>query len=457
MNAPTTPTRRVARTATIVAVLVAALAIPAAAQNNIDLETAIAMALQNNLGIESEMLAARQKKLIADTWWNRFYPQASASYTLGRLNEEPAASPLNPDPARWFMQANLNFSLDLTLQTFPGYSLAQMDYQMGLISLADARRQIERDVSKQFYNLLLAGEQIALVEERIATAERRYNQAQVNFNNGLIDEFTLLSAQVGVETQRPALTALQGAYQQQLLAFRNSLGIPLHVPVNPVGAIDPPRITFTEGDIEEGLLRDRLDIRQLELLHRIQEEQIRVIDYSQGGRMPFVRFGLTIDPAFQGDPWADSWFDGDSWSQRSGQFSITVVQPLTGWLPFSQQRNEMEGVRTEIARNRLTIDQALRGAEIGVRGLLLGIRSSQQTMAALQENIRLARRAYELAEIGYNNGLRELLEVQNAEVDLKDAEFQLLQEQKAVMDNLLDLVYELNVTMDQITAPPVTP
>ncbi len=443
-------------TTLVLAVVLAALtAEPVAAQSRIpeqiDLETAVALALQSNLGIESELLAVRQKKLIADTWWNRFYPQANASVTLGRLNEEPAAGPLQPDPSRWFMSAGLNLSLDLTLQTFPGISLARMDYEMGLLSLADARRQIERDVSKQFYNLLLAREQIALVEERIATAQRRYNQAQINFNNGLIDEFTLLSAQVGVETQRPALEALRGGYQQQLLSFRNSLGLPLHTRVEPIGEIDPPTVTLTGDNLDEQILRQRLDIQQLLLLEQIRQEQLRINDFSQGGRVPFVRFGLTVDPTFQGNPWQDSWFDGDNWSQRSGAFTVTIVQPLTAWLPFSQQRNQAAETEMEIARNRISIDQLLRGAEIGVQGLLLGIRTSLQTSAALEENIRLARRAYELAEIGYNNGLRELLEVQNAEVDLKDAEFQLLQEQKNIMDNLLDLVYELNVSMDEIT------
>lgn len=428
----------------------------------IDLETAVALALQSNLGIESEMLAVRQKKLIADTWWNRFYPQASASVTMGRLNEQPSPSPLAiflqqqpggpppEDPPRWFMSGQLNFSLDLTLQTFPGISLSRLDYEMGLLTLAEARNQVERDVGKQFYNLLLTAEQIALMEQRIASAERRYEQAQVNFANGLIDEFSLLSAQVAVENQRPALKAMQGGYQQQLLVFRNTLGLPLRTQVVPVGTIDPPAVD--REVLETAMFQNRLDLQQLRLLEQIRKEQIRVNDFSPGGRYPFLRFGLTVDPRFEGDPLQDSWFDRERWNQQSGAFTITLVQPLTAWFPYSQQRNEITGLEREIERNRLNMEQAIRGAEIRVEGLLLGIENSQRTMVALTENIRLARRAFELAEVGYNNGLRELLEVQNAEIELRDAELQLLQEQKNVMDNLLDLIFELNVSMDEVTA-----
>ncbi|MCG8525844.1 MAG: TolC family protein, partial [Opitutales bacterium] len=240
------------------------LVIPAgtAAAEEIELETAVALALSSNLGIESELLTVRQKKLIADTWWNRFYPTVNATTTLARSNTERSIA--GADLPRWGLSAGLDFSLILTLQTIPGFSLARLDYESGLIDLADARAQIERDVSKQFYDLLLLKEQIALVEEQIATAERRYDQAQINFDNGLIDEFTLLSSQVQVENLRPALTGFQVAYQQTLLAFQNSVGLPLTATVDPVGTIAPPTLIIRYDDIDESQLRGRFDIQQLE-------------------------------------------------------------------------------------------------------------------------------------------------------------------------------------------------
>jgi outer membrane protein, multidrug efflux system len=451
-----------------------------AAPETIDLETAVALALQSNLGIESELVAVRQKKLIADTWWNRFFPSANVSYTMGRSNTEQTADGLAPVPLqpgvtdafgrdaygvvpfsvdrpRWFMSAGLDLSLVLTLQTMPGISLARLDHEMGLLSLEEARRNVERDVSKQFYDLLLTRERILLVDEQIATAQRRYDQAQLNYENGLIDEFSLLSAQVALENQRPGLAGLRVAYQQQLLAFRNSLGLPLATAVEPRGTIDPPDllIRLENSGLEEGdrhRLRNRLDILQLEKLDLIQQEQVRIAEFTpQSGRAPFFRFGFNVDPTFLGDPLEDDWFDLDLWDQRSGAFTVSIVQPLDAWLPYSQTRNRVAEIESERRRNQLAIERALRGAEIRVRGLLLGIESSQQTIRALEENIHLARRAFELAEIGYENGLRELLEVQNAEVDLKDAEFQLLQEKKNIMDSILDLAFELNVEIETIT------
>jgi outer membrane protein TolC len=433
----------------LLALLVGATTLPAEA---IDLETAVALALQSNLGIDSELAAVRQKKLIADTWWNRFYPSASANYTLGRLNVEPtAAVPGAPVSPQWFLSAGVDLSLVLTLQMIPGISLSRLDYENGLIGLAEARAQVERDVSRQFYQLLLLQDRIELQRQQIANAERRSAQAQSNYENGLIDEYTLLSSRVSLENLRPALAGLEVGYQQALLGFRNSLGLPLTAEVTPTGEIDPPEISLAASAVTEQELRGRFDIQQLEMLDRILREQRRLTDFNpQGGRAPYLRFGWSVDPAFQGDPLEGEWLDFDRWEQRSGAFTVSVVQPLDGWLPFSQTRNQISEFDTQIYQNQLSIEQALRGAEISVRVLLLQIDSGRQALAALEQNVDLARRAYELAEIGYNNGLRDLLEVQTAELELRNAELNLLEEKKNIMDSVLELQYALNATLGEI-------
>jgi outer membrane protein TolC len=451
-----------------------AVAAPAFAQSDsraIDLETAVARALQSNLGIESEMASVRQKRLVADTWWNRFYPSASAGYTLGRRNTDSTVSgvaPVQSDPGpspgtfdsvapfeqeqpRWFMSANVDLSLVLTLQMIPGISLARLDYENGLITLDEARARVERDVSKQFYELLLLQRRIALQEEQIENAQARFEQAQANFDAGLIDEFSLLSSQVSLENLRPALAGLQVQYQQSLLTFTNSLGLPLTADIEPRGEIDPPTIEVETTAVDDAFLRNRFDVRQLQMAQQLIVEQQRAADYNpQSGRAPYLRFGFNVDPAFQGDPWEDSWFDFDAWNQRSGAFTVSVIQPLDAWFPYSQTRNQLSDFETQLEQNRLNLQQALRGAEIRVRGLLLQIRTSQQTVEALNQNVELARRAFELAEIGYENGLRDLLEVETAELDLRDAELNLLEEQKNIQDAILDLEFELNATVGEI-------
>ncbi len=451
--------------------MVLAVMVPmTAAAEEIDLETAVAMALQSNLGLENEMLELMQKKLISETWWNRFYPSVSARATMARSNEVQEASGLAPfnvpsatsapptgafdyvapfseDLPRWNLSTGIDMQLNLTMQMVPGVRLALLDYENGQITMEEARRKVERDVTKRFYDLLLLKEQIDLTRQQIDAAERRYEQARINYENGLADEYTMLSAQVAWENQKPRLAGLEVQYQQSLLVFRNDLGVSLTRPLEPTGTIDPPSLSMQLRDVTRDLLERRLDVRQLEYLDRILEQRYSLADT---GRAPVLSFGWSWDPAFGGDPWEDDLFDGDRWNQRSGAFTITVRQPLDPWLPYSQLRNELADVRKQQRQNTIRRNQAITGAEIEVRSLIRAIQAAEETVETLESNIRLAQRAYELAEIGYDNGLRDLLEVQNAEVELQNARFEMLRQRKQIMDNLLDLQFALNVSIDEI-------
>ncbi|MDA3951209.1 MAG: TolC family protein, partial [Spirochaeta sp.] len=200
--------------------------------------------------------------------------------------------------------------------------------------------------------------------------------------------------------------------------------------------------------ITRDLLSDRLDLRQLQAVEAILEQQYFLTD---ARRAPVLSFGWSYDPTFGGDPLEDDIFDGDRWDQRSGAFTITITQPLDPWLPYSQTRNDLADMERQRQQNRIQQQQALNGAEIEVRSLIRATEAAEETVAALEFNIELAQRAFELAEIGYRNGLRDLLEVQNAEVELQSARFELLKQRKQIMDNLLDLEFALNTTIDEIT------
>ncbi|MFP4302124.1 MAG: TolC family protein [Spirochaetaceae bacterium] len=435
----------------------------------LNVEEALRLALESNLGIQSQEIDVAQKKLVRDSWWNRFYPEVSARASLGRMNEEQSTSGLAPvgapDPTtgafdsvapfseelpQWNLSTSLDISLTLTPALAPGISLAGLDLGASRVELEKRKAEIERDVQKSFYELLLTEEQVELTRERIRTAERRLEQTRLNYEAGLADEFTVLSARVDVSNLRPQLTQLQNGYQQAMMSFKTEIGVPLDEQVQLTGSIEPPagvdRIREAIGSIDDGMLYGRFDIQGLEQQAAILEEQRRLNVYQS---LPSLTLGFNVDPTFQGDPWEDSWVDGDLWEQRNGMFSISVAQPIHPWFPRSESRNEIKGVERQLTQNRLNLDQALTGAEIEVRSHISSIESSLESIEALELNVELAERAYDLADQAYENGLRDLTEVEQAEVDLQDARLQLIQEQQRVLASLLDLEYALNTTMEE--------
>lgn len=476
-------TRKTARSVAVTLVVLLGALLPITAQETggdavagtpnlrvLDVEEAVALALESNMGVQSQEITVAQDKLVRDSWWNRFYPDVSVRASMGRMNEEQSASGLAPlessfDPItggfdevvpfeeelpRWNLSTSLDLSLTLTPALSPGISLAGLQLGASRIELENQRARVERDVQKSFYELLLTEARINLIQDRISTAEGRLEQTRLNYEAGLVDEFTLLSARVNVANLRPQLTQLRNGYQQAMMSFKMQIGVPLDEQIRVTGSVEPPagvdQIREAIGSIERGMLYGRHDVQGLRQQTLILEERRRLNVYQS---LPSVTFGFNVDPTFQGDPWGDNWLDGDLWQQRNGMFTISVVQPIDPWFPRSETRNAIRGAERQLMQNQLSISQALTGAEIEVRSYISNIESSLESIEALELNVDLAERAYDLAEQAYNNGLRDLTEVEQAEVDLQDARLQLIQEQQRVLASLLDLEYALNRKMEE--------
>ena len=187
----------------------------------VDAETAVQLALANNLGVEIQDINVRTAKRLVDNAWTVFIPQVSASGTLSRVNEVPDITGLTPvpDPGapagtfnvtpfeeegnRWNLSSELSASLAVNLQIIRNIQQTVQQYDIGVINLEDAKAQLRRDVRTQFYELLSQQENIRITRESIETAQERFEQTQINYDNGLVDEFTLLSSRVQLENLRP--------------------------------------------------------------------------------------------------------------------------------------------------------------------------------------------------------------------------------------------------------------
>jgi len=422
----------------------------------IDIDSAVKLALQNNLQLETERLTVEQKRRSKDTVWNRFIPSLSAGATMARTNLEQT-NPITSQPyPRWNLSATLQARLDLTVSLFQGIRLTVQDYEAGLLSLADTRKKIERDVRKQFYNILLLEQQIQLTRDSIDQAQKRYEQTKVNYDNGLVDEYTLLSSQVALENIKPQLENLQLAHRNAIMGFNQMLGLDVNKETTLKGNIEPQMVSLNTDELIKSHLSDRFDLQQIRQYIQILKTQKEAIvggDGQSAGLLPVLSFGFTADPTFQGDPTSDPLFAdiSNDWQQTSrGAFSITITQPLDGLVPGSQTRVRIANLENDIQKQYVNLQQATEGAEIQVRGTIQNLNKVQQTLKVKELNVTLAERAYSLAQEAYQAGTRDLLEVQNAEQELRQARVQVLSEKYNYVSGLLDLEYALNASLDEL-------
>jgi outer membrane protein TolC len=433
-------------------------------------DEAVDLALKNNLSLESARVALDVKKRKSDLVWNQFLPDLAARGSLAMDNEAstvsgnmpvteiPLNSPLNLPPGtpniygvvpysadapRWHVQGNFSASLTLSAALFQGIKSIKMDYQTGRVSYEKARIQMERDVRKAYYQILLAEENVSLLQESFATAERQVAMAEANYRSGLSPQLTLLQAQVSRDNMLPTIDQAENGLKLLMANFAMTLGLPYDTRFELVPADDTTG--FVDLELDELISKavqnkpDILELRQQLLTLKTSRQAQALQLYT-----PYLNFSWNYSPTFMADPFKDKWFKGDNWSDR-GSFSITLGITLNNLFPFTKEGQGLKDMDNSIQTATIGLSQMRQGTELEVYNTVLSLEKTKITMEAQNRTVGLAEQSYRLTENAYRAGLSDYLQVQNAELELRRARIGVLEQQFNYLTSLIDLEYAIGV------------
>jgi outer membrane protein TolC len=419
-------------------------------------DKAVEMAIENNLSLRQAQLGNEAKARANNTPWNVFIPTVEIGGTLGRLNKKPEAQELPLPPIlggpisfggspQWRLSGSLQLSLTLNIGTFTGLKQTVEEYQAGRITIEKAKLQLERDVRKAYYNILLAREQIALLRESFANAERQVAIAAANFRGGMIPEVNLLQVQVARENMKPQIDEAENAYRMVMASFAMFLGLSYDA----VFELEPLSgnvefIVLEAQDLISQAAANKPDIEELRRKLAALKIQKTALFYNL--YTPSLILGFNMDPTFQRDPMKDSWFNSNYWNQQSGMFRITLFWRLNALLPFTREHLDYQAMNDAVKTMEIGLSQAVQGTEVEVYNIIMQLEKTRTTAEAQQMTVRLAERTLRLSETAYRNGLKQYIEVQNDELALHRARLGALQQNYNYLMGLLDLEYAVGVS-----------
>jgi outer membrane protein TolC len=332
-----------------------------------------------------------------------------------------------------------------------GIKAIKMDYETGQLNYEKAKLQMERDVRKSYYQMLLVKANIALLRESFETAQRRATMAQTNYRNGLIPEVNYLQAQVAVENMKPTIDQAENGLKLAMASFAMNLGLPYDTAFE----LEP-----VKGDL------NFIPLDLAELIHKASTEKPDIVELqktlstlktsrtAQALQMwtPYLNLSWGVTPMFNPvmDPWKESWGNGDNWSS-SGTFSITLGLNLNSLFPFTKEGQGLKDVDNNIRNLNINLAQAIRGTEIEIYNTVFSLEQVQVSVDALRHTVELAERTYRLTEQAYRAGLSELLEVRNAGDELNRARLAILEQNFNYINGLIDLEYAIGATFGSLS------
>jgi outer membrane protein TolC len=325
-----------------------------------------------------------------------------------------------------FGQANtyrFNFSLSQSLYT-AGRISAQREQATAGIRAAElgagaVRALMQLDVTRAFYDAALSDRLAAIAQSGYEQADAAYQQTRQSYDAGRLPEFEVLRAQVQRDNQRPTVIRARANRDAAYLRLRQLLELPADAPLRldvdleaaDLAAPAPFAVALDEVQ-QSAALAFRTAIEQAQLAVRVRELGVTIVQSARKPAVSFVsNYGLTNYP---NTVYPDLGKLRNNWTLGA----LVTMPVFKGFLVQAETR----AARADLTEAEARLKQAREQASLQRATALQDLEAARAAWDATAGTIAQARRAYEIAELRFREGLSTQLELSDSRLALQSAQ-----------------------------------
>jgi outer membrane protein TolC len=419
----------------------------------LSIREAVRTALEQSRDIQDARLALEEAEGRVTEAWGNVYPRIdfSASYTR---NIAPAVSFL---PAEFFggepgefikvqFGADNAWSSALVLDQplfeagiFIGVGAASRYQSLQEETLRGRAQSLVTRVRVAYYTLLLAQEELRLIQNSVSRVRESLTETQALNRAGLASEYDVLRLQVELANLEPNLRRAENAVAQARRGLAIELNLEELETLEVAGSLASMDLEVVEAndasnmeilalsgvkdplgvapeEILDAAYDSRSDLKQLELTEKLRTAELRV---QQGEFLPKISlFGnLSVNAQQNGRPN----FFGDPMTRATSKWvGISISVPVFTGLQRTARVGQARAVLNQ-ARNQSLLARAQ--AEGQVKSILEQAQEALGRARGQRLAVTQAQRGFEIASAQYQEGLSSQLELTDAEVALRQSEF----------------------------------
>ncbi len=332
-----------------------------------------------------------------------------------------------------FSQAN-NFSTGITItQTlfsstvFKGIGASHIYFDLAKSELDNTVSKSVLSVQKAFYGVLLAKEVLKITEESFINAKENFDNVSALYRQGIVSEFDMLQAEVQVENVRPVVLQMENILKSAKDGLKIILGIDQteDIDINGEFTYQPYDVTNEEGMISEALTSN-LDIKSLNLKKQVDEAFIQ---------LDVANYWPTVS-AFGNYTYAGA---SDTWDfQNYSSATVGLNLSINLW-QGNRTKNAVEQSTITFEQTEQQLNQLKEYTILSVKAKIQELKRVQLLLETQEQTVKIAERAFHIANVRYKEGAGSQLEIQNADQALKQARLNRIQS----INSYLTSKYEL--------------
>lgn len=307
--------------------------------------------------------------------------------------------------------------------------LSALDVELAVEQARSSKVSMISQVKQAFYGVLLAKESLTVMTQVYDNAQANYEKTLQRFNVGKASELEKLRAQVNVMNAEPNVSSAQDAVLLATWQLKAVMGLNLDTDIEVVGELKDYTTALLAPYASEDDISNNSSLLQLDIQNRMLESNIRM---QKKQYLPTLAASINYNYSAMGD-------DKLSWFPSSNAALSLNIPVFDG---FQKHYNIQQ---SKISKDMLDVQRidTERQIRIAIRNYNDRIALCVKNYTAASSTVEIAQKSYEISEKMYEVGKATLVELNDAQLALEQA--QLTQAQaiynflvaKAALDELL--------------------
>ena len=404
------------------------------------LEDAIDLALSDNPTVKVANLEIERYDYVRKQTLSSLYPQVDASlqYSLALRRQEMTEGFSFGGKNTFNTAASVSLPL-FAPAVYEQLKLNRTQMESAVESARATRIDMIASVRSAYYNVLLAEQSLAVLQEAVLTTERVVANTKNLYDNGLASEYDYLTAQVQLSNLRPQVLQTENAIGITKLQLKMYLSLPADVDVEVVGTLDGFRDKVLLSEDYSRDISDNTTLRSLDIQADMLKHQEQLIKAS---RMPMVAaFGQV---SYIGQERVD--LSGLMGGMAGGGQQSDIVEQTRAAAAASQSKfwwqcpisvgaqvsiplfagfktvNQLREVRNQISQLSIQREYAEQGIRLQVEQAINTLITARETMLSNERTVEQAQKAYNISLTRYNAGAGTILELNSSQLSLTQAQ-----------------------------------
>ena len=400
----------------MVAFALCTLAATAQEKLALTLEQAIEIALSDNPTIQVAEQTIELKKISNKETALGLLPEASLSGAYTRTIKKQVMVMQGQKfeigiPNQY--QGGLTVSLPIFAPTlYKSMKLTKTDVALAVEQARASKQDLINQVTKAFYQTLLAQDSYAVLQKAFAQSEENYRIVNAKYEQGKVSEFDKISAEVQMRNMQPSVISARNGVELSKLQLLVLMNIDPETEIELEGSLNDYEQEVFAGVLaaDTNSLKNNTTLNQLDMNVKMLQQTLSLNKQSFA---PTIALQFNYMYTCMTDNFK---FKDYEWNPYSN-VSLSVSVPLFKYKNFSTVKKTNIQI-SQLMQNR---DYTARQLAMQQQSYLNGMAASAELVTSNKVAIVQAQKARDIAEKLYEVGRGTVLELNSAEVALTQA------------------------------------